>query len=80
MNDHAPTTVGGDIAKAHPDAHRHPTGESAGFANDAAGIAALGKWIGPSTDHVVHESTGPWRRALGERDLFRGSPSVVSRK
>ena len=47
MNDHAPTTVGVDIAKAHPDAHRHPTGESAGFANDASGIAALAKRIGP---------------------------------
>ena len=66
MNDHTPTTVGVDIAKAHPDAHRHPTGESARFANDAAGIAALAKWIGPSTDRVVHESTGPWRRALEE--------------
>ena len=73
-------TVGIDIAKARPDAHRHPTGESARFANDAAGIAALGKWIGPSTDHVVHESTGPWRRALEESLASALPPAGVNAK
>ncbi len=84
MNDHARTTVGVDIAKAHPDAHRHPTGESAGFANDAAGIAALAKWIGPSTDHFVHESAGhgagrrrsPWRPRCRRRGSMRSAPGT----
>ena len=80
MNGHAPTTVGVDFAKAHPDAHRHPTGESARFANDAAGIAALAKWIGPSTDHVVHESAGPWRRTLEESPAPALPPAGVNAK
>ncbi len=66
MNDPTPNTVGIDISKAHLDAHRHPTGEAARFANDPAGIEALAAWIGASASRVGYESTGPWHRALEE--------------
>ena len=38
MNDHTPDTVGVDISKAHLDVHRRASGDSARFANDAAGF------------------------------------------
>ena len=66
MNDHTPNTIGVDISKAHLDAHRLATGEARRFANDAAGIKALAAWAGPDAERVVHESTGPWHRALEE--------------
>ena len=66
MDDHTPDTVGVDASKAHLDVHRRATGESARFANDAAGFEALAAWIGTSVGDVVYESTGPWHRAFEE--------------
>ena len=66
MTDNTPNTIGVDISKAHLDCHRHLTGDSARFDNDAAGIEALAKWAGPSVERVIYESTGPWHRAFEE--------------
>jgi transposase len=57
------TIIGIDISKAHLDAHRAPDGAQARFANDAKGIKALIRWIGPKTpERVVFEPTGPYHR------------------
>ena len=66
MNDHTPDTVGVDISKAHLDVHRRASGDSARFANDAAGFEALASWLGDTEAWVVYESTGPWHRAFEE--------------
>ena len=66
MNDHTPDTVGVDISKAHLDVHRRASGDSARFANDAAGFEALASWLGDTAAWVVYESTGPWHRAFEE--------------
>ena len=66
MNDHTPDTVGVDISKAHLDVHRRSTGESARFANAAAGFEELAAWVGDSAALVVYESTGPWHRQMEE--------------
>ena len=66
MNDHTPDTVGVDISKAHLDVHRRSTGESARFANAAAGFEELAAWVGDSAALVVYESTGPWHREMEE--------------
>ena len=44
------------------DVHRRSTGESARFANAAAGFEELAAWVGDSAALVVYESTGPWHR------------------
>ena len=66
MNDHTPDTIGVDISKAHLDVHRRSTGESARFANAAAGFDELAAWVGDCTALVVYESTGPWHREFEE--------------
>ena len=53
MNDHTPDTVGLDISKAHLDVHRRTSGDSARFANDAAGFEALTAWLGDTAAWVV---------------------------
>lgn len=66
MDDHTPDTVGVDISKAHLDAHRRSTGESARFANEAAGFEELAAWIGDTAALLVYEATGHWHRGLEE--------------
>ena len=66
MDDHTPDTVGVDISKAHLDAHRRSTGESARFANEAAGFEELAAWIGDPAALLVYEATGHWHRGLEE--------------
>ena len=66
MYDHTADTVGVDISKAHLDAHRRSTGESARFPNEAAGFEELAAWIGDTGTLLVYESTGPWHRDLEE--------------
>ena len=66
MDDHTPDTVGVDVSKARFDVHRHSTGESAQFANDADGIEELAAWVGDPAALVVYEATGPWHRELEE--------------
>lgn len=78
MNDHTADTVGVDISKAHLDAHRHSTGESARFANAAAGFDELAAWVGDSATLVMYESTGPWHRAFEEHLAGRLSLARVN--
>ncbi len=57
--------IGVDISKDHLDAHRLPDGASAQFPNDAKGIKALIRWIGPQApERVVFEPTGADHRRL----------------
>ena len=78
MNDHTADVVGVDISKAHLDAHRHSTGESARFANAATGFDELAAWVGDAATLVVYESTGPWHRAFEERLAGRLSLARVN--
>ncbi len=78
MNDHTADVVGVGISKAHPDAHRHSTGESARFANAATGFDELAAWVGDAATLVVYESTGPWHRAFEERLAGRLSLARVN--
>lgn len=49
-------TIGIDISKDTLDAHRLSTGAAAQFANSAAGLRALRRWIGAQMpDLVVYE-------------------------
>ena len=67
-------TVGIDISKAHLDACALPGGVTARFSNDAAGFRELIAWIGPETDRVAYEPTGPWHRDFEEALLGAGVP------
>ena len=54
-----------DISKDTLDAHRLSTGAAAQFANSAAGLRALRRWIGAQMpDLVVYEATGAYHAAL----------------
>lgn len=58
-------TIGIDISKDTLDAHRLSTGAAAQFANSAAGLRALRRWIGAQMpDLVVYEATGAYHAAL----------------
>lgn len=58
-------TIGIDISKDTLDAHRLSTGAAAQFANSAAGLRALRRWIGARIpDLVVYEATGAYHAAL----------------
>ena len=55
MNDHAASTVGIDISKAHLDVHRLSTEESG---NAARGFEELAAWLGDSADRPRAASEG----------------------
>ena len=79
MDDHTADTVGVDISKARLDVHRRSTGESARFANEAAGFEELAAWIGDPAALLVYEATGHWHRGLeehlaGRQPLARVNP------
>lgn len=58
-------SIGIDVSKDHLDLHRLADGAQRRFANTAAGIAALLRWIGPEPPaRVVFEATGPYHRRL----------------
>lgn len=58
-------TIGIDISKDTLDTHRLSTGATARFANSAAGLRALRRWIGAQMpDLVVYEATGAYHAAL----------------
>jgi transposase len=58
-------TIGIDISKDTLDAHRLSTGAAAQFANSAADLRALRRWIGAQMpDLVVYEATGTYHAAL----------------
>ena len=58
-------TIGIDISKDSLDTHRLSTGAAAQFANSAAGLRALRRWIGAQMpDLVVYEATGAYHAAL----------------
>ncbi|NBD31274.1 MAG: IS110 family transposase [Alphaproteobacteria bacterium] len=58
-------TIGIDISKDTLDTHRLSTGAAAQFANSAAGLRALRRWIGAQMpDLVVYEATGAYHAAL----------------
>lgn len=58
-------TIGIDISKDTLDTHRLNTGAAAQFANSAAGLRALRRWIGAQMpDLVVYEATGAYHAAL----------------
>ena len=59
--------VGLDVSQASLEACRHPSGETARFGNDRAGIEALAKWCGDSLQWLVYEPTGDLHRLLEER-------------
>lgn len=69
-------TIGIDISKDRLDAHRPSTGETVQFANSAAGLRALRRWIGTQMpDLVVYEATGAYHAAL-ERGFAGRLPLV----
>ena len=58
-------TIGIDISKDTLDAHRLIDNEARQFANSAAGLRALRRWIGAAMpDLVVYEATGAYHAAL----------------
>lgn len=58
-------TIGIDISKDTLDAHRLIDNEARQFANSAAGLRALRRWIGTAMpDLVVYEATGAYHAAL----------------
>jgi transposase len=58
-------TIGIDISKDTLDTHRLSTGATAQFANSAAGLRALRRWIGVQIpDLVVYEATGAYHATL----------------
>ena len=66
-------TIGIDISKDTLDAHHLSTGAAAQFANSAAGLRALRRWIGAQMpDLVVYEATGAYHA-----DLERGFAGVL---
>jgi transposase len=58
------STLGIDVSGARLDAHAHPSGRAASFANDAAGLARLIDWALTLEAFVVLEATAPWDQAL----------------
>ena len=72
--------VGCDVAKAMLDVCVRPTGEVQRFANDAAGHAALGRWLTAlQPTHVVLEASGGYERAVAIVLTAAGLPvSVVN--
>ncbi len=69
-------TIGIDISKDTLDTHRLSTGAAARFANSAAGLRALRRWIGAQMpDLVVYEATGAYHAAL-ERSFVGVLPLV----
>lgn len=57
------TTIGVDVSKDTLDVHRHPAGDHRRFSNDAKGLRALIKWIGPDpVERIVFEATGAYHR------------------
>ena len=69
-------TIGVDIAKDHLDAACFTTGREVRFPNDAGGLKALRRWIGPaaSVARIVYEPTG--RFHVGLEQAFAGWPLV----
>jgi transposase len=59
--------IGIDVSKDRLDAHRLADAARAAFANDAAGVAALLRWIGPAAGRVVFEATGRYHGLLERR-------------
>jgi transposase len=78
-------TIGIDISKDTPDAHRLSTGEAACFPRSAAGLRALRRWIGTEMpDVVVFEATGAChavleRRFAGVLPLVKANPLQAGR-
>jgi len=69
-------TIGIDISKDTLDTHRLSTGAATRFANSAAGLRALRRWIGAQMpDLVVYEATGAYHAAL-ERSFAGVLPLV----
>ena len=69
-------SIGVDISKHHLDAACFTSGRQARFPNDAAGLAALGRWIGAARQvaRLVYEATGRYHARLEE--VFAGWPLV----
>ena len=68
-------TIGVDIAKDHLDAACFTTGREGRFPNDAGGLKALRRWIGPAApSRDVYEPTG--RFHVGLEQAFAGWPLV----
>jgi transposase len=72
MND----TIGVDISKANLDIYRLSDGKHAQFANDAAGLKALRRWLGKVLARIVYEATGRYHRDL-ERELEKAGHGLV---
>lgn len=70
-------TIGIDISKDGLDAHRLADGAEMPFANNAAGITALTRWIGrKGAPRIVFEPTGSYHRRL-ESALTRAGMAFV---
>ena len=69
-------TIGIDISKHHLDAACLTSGRQERFANDAAGLRALKRWIGPAgrVARLVYEATGRYHAGL--EAAFAGWPLV----
>ena len=72
------TFIGVDVCQESLDVHVRPAAERRRFANNAAGIAEVLAWIGPSAaERIVFESTGPYHKAAVAALLAQGRPVVV---
>jgi transposase len=69
-------TIGVDISKRRLDAACYTSGRQERFANDAAGLKALRRWIGPGrlVARLVYEATGRYHAGL--EAAFAGWPLV----
>lgn len=57
-------TIGIDISKTTLEIYRVSDGKHARFRNDAPGLKAMRKWLGPASLRVVYEATGRYHRDL----------------
>jgi transposase len=70
-------TIGVDVSKDHPDAHRLADGATQRFANDKSGHRAFVKWLAEMpANRVVFEPTGPYHRAIERALGASGVPFV----
>ena len=69
-------SIGIDISKDNLDVYRLSDGRAARFANAAAGLRELARWLGTDMPtRVVYEATGPYHAGIEKR--FAGTLPLV---
>jgi transposase len=77
MTDTIACSVGIDISKDRLDVHVLPAGTERQFANDAAGLRGLMRWLAPlAPARIVYEATGAYHRRLERMLGAKGLPLV----